>query len=922
MAHVYVMDTGFPLGRPFVFVEGIDFNLSGTDAPLRLGDFGWSAFLGCEQDRYPMMAYTPVLLDSLLNRGFHPVLVDLADGSGDIPANAELLADILVHLRDHRSDPRPMVVSGASMGGQVARMALRLLEEAGEAHCTQLYLSLDSPHQGANVPLGLQQLIHHLPGEDPALNALREALMSPAARQLLLRQWPPAGGTRAQYQDLVDATGWPGHCRNAAIANGGPSPLGNDGGPLLGYQHALWSSDLIGEIGPLLDLQVYAEPGTMGHPLATPLAPVTCSMEMPADSNWPWPLEDYLGHGVVTDTLYPTSLDLMPGGTRPSMAQFTEAFNAALLELDLPWPLCLPPISPGDFQPLHSFIPTPSALAIPPPWHPGMLTDPLALSPFDAVHIGTTNEPHSEVNPANVAFVMAQLDLTECPVPAGPMTDTLNLTAGGHWGLPSLQVSGRLGLHSADASLGGPVAESGTLGAFRLQDCEGILEVLDMGTLELGGVSGSGSAMSASSARLTIHRGGVLRIAGRLILHAGSELVLEEGAVLKLSGGRIDQRNGSSITVLPGGRIEAEGTTLWSQEDASTWNLDGQVAIAPESHWQHALALGARWMTEASAQVHIGQGGEMSAVALQTETQWILAPGAQLLLDGGGTLELERMGLRLSGGAEWTSRLQAGTRWDHALWWGTEHDSIVVEGALFVHDLDAHGVCVDQSEGEYRMYDAAFLGGATTMDHNRIRWRNVACEDHPVSQLGLGPESAHLMESCLFSSAPSGLDLQGPGRIRMEDCRFESNATGLRAAMARVELACCHFTGNDAGLLIEKGLLVMRPEGGGGWNHFHHNDDHMRFILAVPPEISGGGNHFGDHFSHWASGSLAMACNGGGIDWLIPGQSWNWPDSWPQFMDGLWAPGVGGGSSCQVTAVDLQPIGGATCGGEGRPRED
>ena len=47
-----------------------------------------------------MMGDMPVLLDSIVQRGFHPVLVDFENGAGDIFSNAALFADILTHLRD------------------------------------------------------------------------------------------------------------------------------------------------------------------------------------------------------------------------------------------------------------------------------------------------------------------------------------------------------------------------------------------------------------------------------------------------------------------------------------------------------------------------------------------------------------------------------------------------------------------------------------------------------------------------------------------------------------------------------------------------------------------------------------------------------------------------------------------------------
>ena len=51
-----------------------------------------------------------------------------------------------------------IVVIGPSMGGQIARYALSLQHGSnGLAHNTRLYLSLDSPHNGVNIPIGLQR---------------------------------------------------------------------------------------------------------------------------------------------------------------------------------------------------------------------------------------------------------------------------------------------------------------------------------------------------------------------------------------------------------------------------------------------------------------------------------------------------------------------------------------------------------------------------------------------------------------------------------------------------------------------------------------------------------------------------------------------------------------------------------------------
>lgn len=65
---------------------------------------------------------------------------------------------------------QPNVVLGSSMGGVIARMALGRMDRGGgsyngsggyNAHETKLYISLDGPHLGANVPLGIQAAARH-----------------------------------------------------------------------------------------------------------------------------------------------------------------------------------------------------------------------------------------------------------------------------------------------------------------------------------------------------------------------------------------------------------------------------------------------------------------------------------------------------------------------------------------------------------------------------------------------------------------------------------------------------------------------------------------------------------------------------------------------------------------------------------------
>ncbi len=916
-ANVYLKNTGAPLGRPFVFVEGIDFGLSGTSSEHQLGDFGWGAFHGCSPDQYPMMGHMPALLDSLQNRGFHPILVDFEDGSGDIFANAILLADILSHLRQYREDPRPMVVSGASMGGQIARIALQLLEADGVPHCCQLYLSLDSPHAGANVPLGLQQLIRILAGDNPELQGLNEALESIAARQLLLFQTDP-NPLREQYQDSLNATAWPRHCRSVAIANGGTDVIPDEGLPLLDYEYAILSSDLIGDVGGLLDLEVHPHPGDPDHPLAGPLAPVTNLVETPQGPGWPWPLELTTGTGTPLNLPWSGSVDFMPGGTRPSMLQFVASFNQATAAMDLPWPIDIPPIGAGQFQPLHSFIPTPSALGIPPPWNAETMNNLASLSPFHSIHHGEYNEPHSEINPANVAFVLDQLDFTECPLSPGLLTGDQVLNAAGDWGLPGLSITGRLCLQSSDPQFGNAAAPPGSTGIFEVHPCTENIDVLAGGVLELGG----GPAASASEAHLTLHSGTALTVTGHCILHEHSTLTLEAGATLTLNGGTLDLRAGSVLRAMPGSHIVGTSDFLWTQQPGSQVLLNGNCLLQNEVHWHHFHTENSIMSTSLSAHFNFGNGSAWEVHGPPAQTNWLLGEGALVTFTGSGDYIQSGSGVRWLGHAHWKSTLSGEMKFDDVALLGSGSDSLSVSGDLRISHLSSLALHLAQDGGEYRLEDAAFIGGSTRLCDNRVRWTDAEFSGHPVIHLGLGTEPAHLIEHCVFRETATALFLSGPGRMRIEDSAFESNAVGLHLRHGRAEAACCSFLSNDVAIRDDRALLVMKPEGGGGWNMFDDNDVHLQFNQAIPPEIQGGANHFGSHFSGWAAGSLEIPCAGGTVDWLIHGQSWDWPTSWPQIQDGLWTASLTGGVPCAVLALDLYPIPPSGCGGEGKRTGD
>jgi hypothetical protein len=137
--------------------------------------------------------------------GYDLVFIDFRDGADDIVRNAAIVQEVINRVNANKvNDTRfgnirqQNVVMGLSMGGLCARFALANMTKnfPNTPTETRLLITHDSPHRGANVPLGLQYMIRMLggfqlfntnvydiyPDYDDAINLMN----APATTQLLL----------------------------------------------------------------------------------------------------------------------------------------------------------------------------------------------------------------------------------------------------------------------------------------------------------------------------------------------------------------------------------------------------------------------------------------------------------------------------------------------------------------------------------------------------------------------------------------------------------------------------------------------------------------------------------------------------------------------------------------------------------------
>ncbi|WCO01097.1 T9SS type A sorting domain-containing protein [Psychroserpens ponticola] len=187
--------------------------------------------------------------DMIIDEIDYPAGSTFIDGGADfMERNAMLLVDLINTLNTDKQGDEELVIIGPSMGGLISRFALNYMENQSLDHETRLWISFDSPHHGANVPLGFQHQFNFLGfglGDGLNVTALQPIvnglLKSSAARQLLVDHFeshlvdgsefefdaakllPEAHPYRGVFETNINAltnSGFPETTRNVSIING------------------------------------------------------------------------------------------------------------------------------------------------------------------------------------------------------------------------------------------------------------------------------------------------------------------------------------------------------------------------------------------------------------------------------------------------------------------------------------------------------------------------------------------------------------------------------------------------------------------------------------------------------------------------------------------------------------------------------
>ena len=283
------------------------------------------------------------------------------------------------------------------MGGLAGRYALTYMESNSLDHRVRIFIALDTPNRGANIPLGIQYWVHFFSIESEEAAGMLIGLNSPAARQMLIYHFTdPAGTTgesdslRAEFLDDLAGIGqYPVNLRKVAIANGSGYQTGQGFSPgeqVILYEYSSFLVDIVGN--------VWAVPEGVNHIIFDGLI----------DRIWP------LGDDQLVVYVEGTRpLDNAPGGSRASMAQMdsTEAPYGDIIALH------------GS----HCFIPTVSALDVDTDdVFYGIAHDPeiMSLSPFDTIYYPMENQEHATITTEGAGWFRAEVWRGVTAVEDGP----------------------------------------------------------------------------------------------------------------------------------------------------------------------------------------------------------------------------------------------------------------------------------------------------------------------------------------------------------------------------------------------------------------------------------------------------------------------------------------------------------------------
>lgn len=365
------------------------------------------------------------LVEDLQNLGYDVTLVNFQNGADFIERNAMALVALLQRENSKLSangSTEQITIIGPSMGGLVSRYALAYMEKNNMPHNTKLWVSFDSPHLGANIPISTQRNLYFygfIGGAQQAKTKYIENFRSPAARQMLIEQLDAYPVSTSYYatqgmnnnapfrqqflqnlttNGLANSNGFPQNLRKIAITNGTTNGAKTNNETDCILEMAAFKNFLGGKIkvATLVD-----------YNLAKP-------------NNSFLNFEGrYTTTGFLSVTVYNSKITLLNGNPRGSMDVVQGGtFNTQGILKDEFTPVLNADTSFHEwrqYRPNHAFIPTVSSLAFKNSnfdWNTDISRNLLCNNeiPFDTYFIPPTNQPHIDITSDLVTWLTNEIN--------------------------------------------------------------------------------------------------------------------------------------------------------------------------------------------------------------------------------------------------------------------------------------------------------------------------------------------------------------------------------------------------------------------------------------------------------------------------------------------------------------------------------
>ncbi|MAI22879.1 MAG: hypothetical protein CL828_02385 [Crocinitomicaceae bacterium] len=852
--------------RPLILLEGFDPNIGGHTPMYGFGDLNWEVIWNCDGTYNESLGGLGSMLESFLQEGFDLVFLDFEDGTRSIFQQAKLLQHVLEQCRDYRVASDPLVVVGPSMGGIVAREALRSMELEGIDHCVRLFAALDSPFRGAYLPIALQEAIAFFSEFSVDSHLLFQALLSPAASELLVGSPFHSSNIRSNLEAHQQQHGLPTRCMNIAVANSNPN--------VPNAAPALWYSATESFLGwDYVNIHLHGQPGNLTHPETEPDAPVIFEASL-LNPSWGW------GDPLVLDGMAWTDIDLfnfenLPGGTSTHMAKFKEA-------------LSLVGIEPDAYTSTSVYVPALSALDVPFEY-PLSPTD-IRFDHWSTEPVETSPAPHCNINQhleflwshiVNGQPLMFESNSTDSIFCLGWQNPTQQMITGA---APTAESTGSIEIGTGFCN--GP--GEWPLFTCETSPCSPVIYLPEGRTMRIGDSMGDG----ASHAQFTIARGGTLVVNGTvhigphstLLIEEGAELILEEGTLRVDPFGSIVQRPHSRIKTIGNGRIFLNGAdAIWTNEGVVHLHSFDSLRVASEL----ANQCGKIKFYGETGYTFLGDhsvlqidGSPIAAVEL------ILAEDAKRGAEGSGTCKLNHVNLHFHNNAEWHVGVKSrynevnanGYTPHHKL---SFHNRMRWQGGT-LQDMEIKasnggiaGAILQNLVGLW--CKAQFSNTGIRLDHCDFDHTSVQCEN-------IEPHSwvAHCSFLDGWTDLPQLEVSESQSTLFLEENRFENHDIGLRLFHAQSTASCNAWEGNDTGVVLDT-LSRLDAKSPYGKNEWIENGIHIQCHSAYMPLFQSGANQFGDANDALLLGTLHYPMDGdlttGDIPHVVVQNGNMWPNA-------------------------------------------